>query len=218
MIEELRIAGDGIDVGAIAITPADARALLVLGHGAGAGMRHAFMAALAEALGEVGIASLRYQFPYTDAGRRRIDPQPVLLAAVRAAIAAGRERGLPLFAGGKSMGGRMTSLALAAQPEPDVRGVVFFGFPLHPAGKPAVVRAEHLADVRVPMCFLQGDRDELAPLPSLSPIVARLRAAELHVIAGADHGFAVRKKSGRTDADVLVELARHARDFVARCL
>jgi len=197
-------------VSALLLLPPAARALYVLAHGAGAGMRHPFMEAMAQRLAMRAIGTLRYQFPYMEARSRRPDFEPVLLATVRAAVAAGREAagGLPLLAGGKSMGGRMTSRAAAAAPLEGVSGIAFLGFPLHPAGQPGTARAEHLARVAVPMLFLQGTRDALADLALLTPIVAQLgRRATLRVIDHADHAFHVLKKSGRTDADVLDELA-----------
>lgn len=188
--------------------PAQAWAMYVLAHGAGAGMRHPFLEALAAALADEGIATLRYQFPYLEAGARRIDPAQVLEARVREAAAAAREHGLPLFAGGKSMGGRMTSQAQAREPLPGVRGIAFVGFPLHLAREPATKRADHLSGVRVPMLFLQGSRDQLASLKLLQPIIAGLPQATLHVIPDADHSFHVPKRSGRTDAQIIEELAR----------
>ena len=199
-----------IEVSALLDAPAKPRALYVLAHGAGAGMRHSFMEATARRLVARGIATLRYQFPYVEKGSRRIDPEPLLLDTVRAAVAMGREEagGVTLLAGGKSMGGRMTSRAAAAEPLAGVRGLVFVGFPLHPAGQPGVSRAEHLARVAPPMLFLQGTRDALADLALLAPIVERLGPrAVLRVIADADHGFRVLKRSGRTDEQVLDELA-----------
>ncbi len=199
--------------------PSDARALLVLAHGAGAGMRHAFLEALAAALGARGVATFRWQFPYMEQGSKRPDPQPLLLASVRSAVAKGRELadGLPLFAGGKSMGGRMTSLAASREALPGVRGLVFFGFPLHPAGKPSAERAEHLAQVRLPMLFLQGTRDTLADLALLEPVVRPLGdGATLHVLEGADHSFHVLKRSGRTDAEMLDALADAASSWMER--
>lgn len=195
-------------VSALLDAPPDARAALVLAHGAGAGMRHPFMAALAGALAARRIAALRYQFPYMERGSKRPDPPAIAHAAVRAAIdAAGHALpGLPLFAGGKSFGARMTSQAQAASPLPGVRGLVFVGFPLHPAGKPDTARADHLANVRAPMLFLQGTRDELADLGLLRPIVERT-GAQLEVIDDADHAFHVRARSGRSDAQVLDHLA-----------
>jgi predicted alpha/beta-hydrolase family hydrolase len=195
-------------VDAILMIPADARALYVMGHGAGAGMRHVFMTAVAERFASRGIGTLRYQFPYTQRGESRPDPGPVLQATVRAAVACARTDvpHLPLFAGGKSMGGRMTSLAAADQALP-VSGIVFFGFPLHNAHQPATARAAHLANVQVPMLFLQGTRDALAELRLLQPVCASLERATIHIVDGADHGFHVLKRSGRNDEQVLDELA-----------
>ena len=198
------------EVSALLLAPPRPSAYYVLAHGAGAGMRHAFMEAIARRLAARGIATLRYQFHYTEMGSRRPDPEPVLLATVRAAVAAGREAAgdLPLIAGGKSMGGRMTSRAAAAAPLEGVRGLVFVGFPLHPAGQPGVSRAEHLARVELPMLFLQGTRDALADLTLLTPIVQRLGPrATLRVIEHADHSFHALKRSGRDDEQVLDELA-----------
>ncbi|HET9939737.1 MAG TPA: alpha/beta family hydrolase [Candidatus Eisenbacteria bacterium] len=199
------------EVSAILIRPAGARWLYVFGHGAGAGMRHHFMEDAATALAGRGFATFRYQFAYQEKGSRRIDPQPILLATVRAAIDAARQAApdLPLLAGGKSMGGRMTSLAASKEPLHGVKGIAFFGFPLHPAGAPDQVRADHLALVTVPMLFLQGTRDTLANLDLLRPVIDKLGApATLHVLDGADHGFNVLKSSGRTPADVMEELTR----------
>ncbi len=212
----LEIAPAGTSVAALLLRPAEASWLLVLGHGAGAGMNHRFMAELAERLAERRIATLRYRFPYREAGRRRPDRAPVLESTVRAAIATAGELApeLPLLAGGKSMGGRMTSRAVAAERPAALRGLVFFGFPLHPAGRPGVDRAEHLSAVRLPMLFLQGDRDALAGLDLLRPVCAALgERATLRVIAGADHGFHVLKRSGRDDAEVLDELAEATADW-----
>ena len=198
-------------VSALLMRPGDARWLLVFGHGAGAGMRHRFMQAMSPRLAAAGIASFRYQFPYIEAGSRRPDPRAVLLATVRAAVDAARNAApdLPLLAGGKSMGGRMTSLAAAEAALPGVRGLVFFGFPLHPAGRPSSERAEHLERVDLPLLFLQGERDRLAALDLLRPICAKLGArATLHVIPTADHGMHVLKSSGRSDAEVQDDLAR----------
>jgi predicted alpha/beta-hydrolase family hydrolase len=202
--------GDGEVVSAFAVRPADARAAYVFAHGAGAGMNHAFMANLARALAERAIATVRFQFPSMERGARRPDPPKVAHAAVRAAVAAAGQRfaGLPLFAGGKSFGGRMTSQAQALAPLDGVQGLIFVGFPLHPAGKPGVERAEHLRDVRCPMLFLQGSRDELADLALLKTTLAPLAdRATLHVIDDADHSFHVRASSGRNDAQVLDEIA-----------
>ncbi len=189
--------------------PPEARALLVLAHGAGAGMGHPFLNSMAARLGERGVATFRYQFPYMDARRRRPDPPGTLAAAVRAAVAetARLEPELPLFAGGKSLGGRMTSTAQSAAPLPGVRGLVFLGFPLHAPGRPGTSRADHLDGVTIPMLFLQGTRDDFAGLAELRPVIKRLgRRATLHVVEGADHSFHVLKRSGRTDAAVLHEL------------
>jgi predicted alpha/beta-hydrolase family hydrolase len=207
------------EVSALLLRPEGARFLLVFGHGAGAGMDHRFMMTMSDRLAEVGIASFRYQFPYMAAGSRRPDPRATLLATVRAAVAAASEvaPGLPLLAGGKSMGGRMTSLAAAEAPLPGVRGLVFLGFPLHAAGRPATERADHLGQVGPPMLFLQGERDPLADLASLRPICARLGArATLPVGPPAYLGFPVLTRSGRSDDEVLAELARTIADWCAR--
>ncbi len=205
--QSLRIAIDGApSVSALLRVPADAWAGYVFAHGAGAGMTHTFMAAFANGLAERGIASLRYQFPYMEQGSKRPDAPPVAHAAVRAAFAeaAPHLAGLPLFAGGRSFGGRMTSQAQAAAPLPGLQGLVFVGFPLHPAGKPSDERARHLFDVDVPMLFLQGTRDELAALELLQPLLQRLgERATLALFDDADHSFHVRARSGRTDAQTL---------------
>ena len=201
---------DDVEVSALLLSPPKPHAFYVLAHGAGAGMRHAFMQALAERLAERGVATLRYQFPYTERGERRIDPEPLLLATVRAAVAMGREeaRGIPVIAGGKSMGGRMTSRAAAAEPLEGVAGIAFVGFPLHPDKQPGTSRADHLVKVDVPLLFLNGTRDTLAEMSLLEPIVAKLGSrATLHIVEHADHMFHVLKKSGRDDAQVLDELA-----------
>lgn len=208
--EQLSFAvGDNMKVSALLQTPRNAEALLVLAHGAGAGMTHPFMAAMARGLAERAIATLRYQFPYMERGSRRPDPPQLAQATVRAAVAAAAQAQpeLPLFAGGKSFGGRMSSQAHAKAPLSGVRGLVFVGFPLHPAGKPAADRANHLADVKVPMLFLQGTRDALAELPLLEPVCKSLgKRATLKLFADADHSFHVPAKSGRKDADVFAEL------------
>ncbi len=210
-VEQLRFGVEGGgEVSALLCRPAKARWLLVLAHGAGAGMSHAFMEKLAGELTGVGVATFRYQFPYMEE-RRRVPDAPTLLtatvvAAVRTAVEAAP--GLPLLAGGKSMGGRMTSQAAAQHRLDGVRGLVFFGFPLHPPKQPGTKRAEHLAKVTMPMLFLQGTRDALADLKLLRPVSAKLGSrATLHVIETADHSFHVLKKSGRSDAEVLRELA-----------
>ena len=208
---ELTIAVDANRrVSALLRAPANARACYVLAHGAGAGMRHPFMGAIAEALAARGVATLRYQFPYMEQGSRRPDVPNVAHATVRAAVveAARAMPGVALVAGGKSFGGRMTSEAQAAALLPGVRGVVFLGFPLHPAGKPSDERASHLANVQVPMLFLQGTRDDLADLALLRPVVERLGLrASLVLFDDADHSFHVPARSGRKDGDVLASLA-----------
>ena len=201
---------DAGQVSSLLIRPPSMRTLYVLAHGAGAGMRHPFMEAIAQRLAVRRIGTLRYQFPYAERRGRRIDPEPILLATVRAAVAAGRAAsgGVPVLAGGKSMGGRITSRAGAAEPLEGVAGLVFLGFPLHPAGQPAISRADHLAKVDLPMLFLQGTRDTLADLTLLRPVLEKLGScATLRVIEGADHGFHVLKRSGRSDDEVLDELA-----------
>jgi hypothetical protein len=208
--EQLRfaVAGAG-EVSAILVRPAKARRILVLAHGAGAGMTHPFLEKLARELADADVASFRYQFPYME--ERRVPDSPaVATATVAAAVRAAAEAapGLPLLAGGKSFGGRMSSQAASQQLLEGVRGLVFFGFPLHPPNKPGTKRAEHLAEVQVPMLFLQGTRDTLADLKLLRPICKDLgKFATLHVIETADHSFHVLKSSGKSDADVLRELA-----------
>lgn len=189
--------------------PAEPRAAYVLAHGAGAGMQHAFMAAVADELASLGVATLRYQFPYMERGRRRPGSPKEARATVRAAVDAASRLlpDVPLFAGGKSYGGRMTSQAQAESPLPGVRGLVFLGFPLHPAGKPSVERADHLGDVSVPMLFVQGTRDKLAELTLLAPLVTGLgERATLNMIEDADHSFHVPVRSGRTDPEVHREM------------
>jgi predicted alpha/beta-hydrolase family hydrolase len=200
-------------VSAILDRPRRARALIALAHGAGAGMRAGFMEAVSARLVAADVAVLRYQFPYMESGRRAPDPPAVLTATVRAALETAAEVApdLPRFAGGKSLGGRMTSTAAAQRALPGVRGIAFFGFPLHAAGRPGSARAEHLRDVKLPMLFLQGTRDTLADLGELRPVIEALGdRAQLHVIDGADHSFHVLKRSGRSDADVLDELCARA--------
>lgn len=196
---------DDVRVSGLLDKPAGARACYVLAHGAGAGMEHPFMAAVAADLARRGIATLRYQFPYMERGSKRPDPPQLAQAAVRDAVMEARRivPDLPLFAGGKSFGGRMTSQAQAAAPLPGVRGLIFVGFPLHPAGRPSQDRAKHLFDVRVPMLFLQGSRDALAALDELRPVCQALgQHATLKVFADADHSFHMPARSGRNDAQV----------------
>ena len=202
---------DGTRVSGLLELPADARACYVLAHGAGAGMEHPFMRATAHELGALGIATLRYQFPYMEHRARRPDPPPLCHATVRAAVAetARRAPALPLFAGGRSFGGRMTSQAQALEPLPAVRGLAFLGFPLHPAGRPSDERAQHLAQVRIPMLFLQGSRDALAERSRLEALVAQLgTGATLSLVEDADHSFHVPARSGRSDAQVRSALLR----------
>jgi uncharacterized protein len=209
----------------IRVRPADATALIVLAHGAGAGMRHVFMETMAGALAERRIATLRYEFSYMAAGRKRPDTAAVLEETVRAAVERAVAEGLPTFAGGKSMGGRMTSRAQAVAALPGVRGLVLVGFPLHRPGDASDERAEHLAGVTVPMLFLQGTRDQLAELSRMKRVVGRLGRgggggggggrARMHVVEGADHGFAVR---GRKAAEVMAELADVIAGFVEEVL
>ncbi len=199
--------------------PAAPTALYVLAHGAGAGMRHTFMAAIAEALAARRLATLRWEFPYMAAGKARPDRAEVAEASVQQVWAAARARfaHLPMFAGGKSFGGRMTSRAHAASALPGVRGLIFLGFPLHPPDKPSIERAEHLIAADGPMLFLQGDRDELAGLRRLRPVVRKLgMRAQLHVVKHADHGFDVLVRSGRTSSEVIDELADATRAWIAQ--
>jgi hypothetical protein len=207
------------EVQAILLRPKNPECVLALAHGAGAGMNHPFMAALAQKLADAGVATFRFQFPYMEQRRRVPDRPPVLTATVRGAVQAASKAapGLPLFAGGKSLGGRMTSLAAAEGRLNGVQGLVFLGFPLHPPNRPGTKRAEHLREVKLPMLFLQGTRDALADLQLLRPICAELGTrATLHVIEGADHSFHVLKSSGRTDEGVLDELARSTAAWIKR--
>ncbi len=197
-------------VSALYLFPKDAKWLLVFGHGAGAGMKHPFMETVAQKLAANGIATFRYQFLYMEQKSRRPDPKPVLLATVRSAVEQARTLAdsLPLLAGGKSMGGRMTSNAAAEKPLEGVRGIVFFGFPLHPPGKPSAERADHLGNVTVPMLFLQGTKDKLADLSLLRPVCTKLGSlATLHIVDNADHSFHLPKSNGRSDSEVIDELA-----------
>ncbi|PAY10075.1 alpha/beta hydrolase [Bradyrhizobium sp. UFLA03-84] len=214
----IMVSGDST-VSALLLRPEVARAAYVFAHGAGAGMTHPSMQVIAEGLAERGIATLRYQFPYMEKGSKRPDPPAVAQATVRAAVAeAARHCGeLPLFAGGKSFGGRMTSQAQAKAPLEGVHGLVFLGFPLHPAGKPSRERAKHLAEVKIPMLFLQGTRDALAELELLEPVVKELGSrANLHLVQEADHSFHVLKRSGRDDREVMAEVLDAFAAWVAK--
>jgi predicted alpha/beta-hydrolase family hydrolase len=196
-------------VSALLLRPDDARACFVFAHGAGAGMSHPFMETVATGLCDRGFATLRYQFPYMEKGSKRPDAPAVAQAAVRAAVAEAARRctGLPLIAGGKSFGGRMTSQAQAIAPLAGVRGLAFLGFPLHPPGKPATSRATHLSGIRIPMLFLQGTRDDFAEMPLLGPVVTGLGGlASLHLVQEADHSLHVLARSGRNDREVMNEV------------
>ena len=206
-------------VSALLQVPPGAHACYVFAHGAGAGMTHPFMTAVADELGSRGIATLRYQFPYMEKRSKRPDSPKVAQATVRAAVAEAARRlpGLALVAGGKSFGGRMTSQAQAAAPLQGVRGLAFLGFPLHPAGVPSSDRAKHLFDVQIPMLFLQGTRDELAQLPLIEALAGQLGArASLELFADADHSFHVPRRSGRTDAQVIASLADTLAGWIER--
>jgi uncharacterized protein len=200
---------DAGSVSGLLTQPSKPHACFVFAHGAGAGMTHPFMEKVAAGLGERDVATLRYQFPYMEKGSKRPDSPAVAHAAVRAAVAeAARScEGVPLIAGGKLFGGRMTSQAQALQPLSGVRALAFFGFPLHPAGKPSSERAEHLTEIGVPMLFLQGTRDALAEPTLLEPVVKSLgSAATLHPVKDADHSFHVLARSGRNDNEVMNEI------------
>jgi uncharacterized protein len=207
--EPLHIRVGDRDIAALLLRPRQAAWLYVLAHGAGAGMRHPFMQRIAQRLAERDIATLRYEYPYMSAGSRRPDPAPRLEAVTRGVVeyAAGEWSSLRLLAGGKSMGGRMTSRAQSAAPLRSVEALVFLGFPLHPPGSRGTDRADHLGHVHIPMLFLQGTRDSLADLELMRPLCDALgERATLHVVEGADHGFAVLKRSGRAGEEVLDEL------------
>lgn len=200
---------DATTVSALWDKPRGATSVLVLAHGAGAGMTHKHMEATSDGLAARGVAVFRYNFAYMDRGSKRPDNPPVAHAAVRAAVAHAKKLAgdLPLFAGGRSFGARMTSQAQALEALPGVKGLVYFAWPLHPAGKPGTDRAEHLASVKLPMLFLQGSADELAVTDLLKPVVAKLgKRAKLHLVDHADHSFHVPAKSGRKDPEVLDEI------------
>ena len=222
-VSELRFPaapGSG-QVSAVLLKPPECHALYVLGHGAGAGMRHRFMDGIAEAFSAHGIGTFRYQFPFIEAGKRRPDRAPVLTGTVRAAAAAARELqpDLPLIAGGKSMGGRMTSSAQAESALAGVRGLVFLGFPLHRPGDPSNKRADHLADVDVPMLFVQGTRDRLAEMDRMEAVVGGLgERAELRAVQDADHGFDVLKRLGKSTEQVYDDIAALVRGWIDKIL
>lgn len=200
------------------LKPEHAVSLLVFAHGAGAGMRHRFIEDLSQKLAGLGVATMRYQFPYMEKRVKRPDSESVLIATVQAALIAAEKYsdGLPIFAGGKSMGGRMTSLTLAKAPMDKLHGLIFFGFPLHAPGTPSAERGKHLADVQVPMLFIQGSRDALADLKLLKPLCAQLDGrAELFVVEGGDHSLHMAKRSGRTDDEVLDEVAAKTSSWMA---
>ena len=206
---QLNVSTDIGQVSALLVRPPDAWAVYVLAHGAGAGMRHRFLESVSAALADRGIATFRYQFPYMEAGRRRPDPPSVAQATVRRAIEKAAEAvpGLPLVAGGKSFGGRMTSTAAADSPLPGVRGLVFLGFPLHPPGQPGTSRSDHLDRVDIPLLFIQGTRDQFARLDLITDVTEGLEPnATLHLVDDGDHSFGVPKRSGRTAAEVLSEI------------
>jgi predicted alpha/beta-hydrolase family hydrolase len=205
----IRLEGAADSISGLVDAPRAASAALVLAHGAGAGMEHPFMSAVAQGLADRGLAVLRFQFPFMERESRRPDGPAVAHAAIRAAVrfAAGRFGDLPLYAGGKSFGGRMTSQAQSQNPLPGVRGLFFLGFPLHPAGKTSTQRAAHLADVRIPMLIVQGTRDALGSTRSLQRVITHLKlAARLHPVSQADHAFHVPARSGRTDQAVLEDV------------
>ncbi len=224
---ELTIPVDGGSVSGILVVPDVAGACYVMAHGAGAGMRHAFLEATAAALAARQIATLRYQFPYMEQRRGRPDTPTVAMGTVRAAIGAAATElpGMPLFAGGKSFGGRMTSELASREELPGVLGLAFLGFPLHAPNKPDVKRSTHLYQVTLPMLFLQGTRDDLAEMGRMRSVCADLnnsgnreegRGATLHEVEGADHSFHVLKRSGRTDAQVLDELCDTMRQWMSQ--
>lgn len=220
-METLRLKVGEAETSAIWLCPKGAKAGYVFAHGAGAGLAHKSMAAIAEGLAARGVATLRYNFLYMERGSKRPDAPTLAHRAVRAAVAQAHRLApqLPLFAGGRSFGARMTSQAQALAPLPDVRGLAFFAFPLHPAGKPGDDRAKHLAEVNLPMLFLQGDHDALADLALLQPVVRRLgERATLTLLAHADHNFHAPAKTGRKDAEVLAEALDAASAWIARLI
>lgn len=204
-------------VNAMFYSPANARQVLVFAHGAGAGMKNKFMEQVSLCLAEHGIATLRFNFPYMEKGKKVPDPKPVSTAAIKAAAekAAKLCPKLPLFAGGKSFGGRMTSTAASEGLIPDVKGIIFFGFPLHAPGKPSNERAEHLYKVDIPMLFLQGSRDSLASMEFLKPVIKKLgNKAEMFIIEGADHSFHCPKEYGIKDSEVIEMICREVKRWI----
>lgn len=196
--------------------PHDVKYLYVFAHGAGAGMNHSFMESVSGLLSEEGIGTLRFNFPYVEKGKKSPDPAPILMQTIRSAVEAARKYSgdIKLFAGGKSMGGRMTSMADAKEPL-GVEGIIFFGFPLHAPGKPSDERAEHLYNVSAPMLFLQGTRDKLADLKLLNPVIKNLKEkASLFIVDGGDHSFHLLKSSGRSDEEVLTEIAKKTSEWI----
>jgi len=205
------------EVSALLIRPPDATHLLIFGHGASTNMRHATLRTIAERLADAGIATFRYNFPYMEHGRGRDTPATCTATVRSACAAASKTTGLPLLAGGHSFGGRMTSTAASESPIEGVTGLVFFSFPLHPAGEPATKRADHLSAVTIPMLFLSGTRDDLAQLELLQPVCEKLgKRATLHLLDTADHGFRALKRSRKSEEDVFVEMARVVREWAPR--
>ncbi len=204
------------EVSGIITLPEQPSYLFVFAHGAGAGMNHPFMEKMSDYLANEGIGTLRYNFPYSEKKGKSPDPAPILMETIRSAYNAAKEyaKDIPLLAGGKSMGGRMTSMAASKENMAGVKGIVFVGFPLHAMGKPSIERADHLFSVKVPMLFLQGTKDKLADLNLLKPIVSKLEnKAYLYIIEGADHSFHLPKSSGRNDEDVMKELAGKIKEW-----
>lgn len=212
---KIEVPGHG-SVSALLDKPQQATALLVLAHGAGAGMKHSAMQALVEALNGRGIATLRFNFPYMERGSKRPDSPDTAVAAIVAACAAAKKVKLPLFAGGRSFGGRMTTTAAARGELPGVLGILCFGFPLHPPKKPDTKRAGHLSEVSQPILMVQGTRDDLSDLKLLRSVTKKLRKVTLHIVEGADHGYGVLKSSGRTREEVLAEVADASFAFCTR--
>ncbi len=199
------------------LIPSKAKFVLVFAHGAGAGMEHPFMENVSSYLADEGVATLRFNFPFTEKKKKSPDPAPILIATIKSAIDAAKKysKGIPLFAGGKSMGGRMTSMAASKETMDGVKGIIFFGFPLHAPGKPSADRSEHLFNVNIPMLFLQGTRDKLADLELLKPVVKKIKdKAELFIVEGGDHSFHVLKSSGKNEEDILIEISKKAAEWM----